>query len=114
MYIYYLTHGFIASTRPFNLPTCAFSLPTRAFYVGTRAFSLLNRGFELLICEFEVITRGFELITRNSQLVFYFCTLKKKVSEELIPAVWHPKRWWDWCVSEDEKKEIDPMFIKEL
>ena len=27
---------------------------------------------------------------------------------------WHPKRWWDWCVSEDEKKEIDPMFIEEL
>ena len=26
---------------------------------------------------------------------------------------WHPKRWWDWCVSEDEKKEIDPMFIEE-
>ena len=19
-------------------------------------------------------------------------------------------RWWDWCLSEDEKKEIDPIF----
>ena len=31
-----------------------------------------------------------------------------------MPVVWHPNRWWDWCVSEDEKKEIDPMFIEEL
>ena len=29
-----------------------------------------------------------------------------------MPVAWHPKRWWDWCVSEDEKKEI--MFIEEF
>ena len=33
---------------------------------------------------------------------------KKMISEELIPIVWHPKRWWNFCVSEDEKKE--PIF----
>ena len=26
----------------------------------------------------------------------------------------HPDKWWDWCMSEDEKKEIDPMFIEGL
>ena len=31
-----------------------------------------------------------------------------------MPVAWHTNRWWDWCVSEDEKKEIDPMFIEEL
>ena len=31
-----------------------------------------------------------------------------------MPVAWHSNRWWDWCVSEDQKKEIDPMFIKEL
>ena len=31
-----------------------------------------------------------------------------------MPIAWHPSRWWDCCVSEDEKKETDPMFIKEL
>ena len=36
--------------------------------------------------------------------------LKKKISEELIPIAWHPKRWWNFCVSEDEKKEIEPIF----
>ena len=39
---------------------------------------------------------------------------KKELREELIPVAWHPNRWWDWCMSEDEKNEIDPMFIEEL
>ena len=40
--------------------------------------------------------------------------LKRKISEELMTIVWHTNRWWDWCVSEEEKKEIDPLFIEEL
>ena len=55
-YVYYLTHGFIASTRAFNLLT--------------RAFSLLTPEFELVIREFELLTRGFELVTRNSCFTF--------------------------------------------
>ena len=31
-----------------------------------------------------------------------------------MPEAWHPDRWWDWCMVEDEKKETDPMFIEEL
>ena len=31
-----------------------------------------------------------------------------------MSAAWHPKRWWDWYVSEDEKKEIDPVLTEEL
>ena len=31
-----------------------------------------------------------------------------------MPVVWLPDRWWDCWVSEDEKKEIDSMFIEEL
>ena len=32
-----------------------------------------------------------------------------------MPVASNPsKRWWDWCASEDEKKEIDRMFIEEL
>ena len=41
-----------------------------------------------------------------------FKEFKKNISEELMPVAWHPKRWWN--VSEDEKKEIDPIFIEEL
>ena len=38
-YVYYVTRGFVASTR-------AFYLLTPAFNFATRAFSLLNCGFE--------------------------------------------------------------------
>ena len=31
-----------------------------------------------------------------------------------MPITWHPSRWWDWCMSEDEKIEIEMIFIKEL
>ena len=43
-YVYYLSRGFIASTRAFNL--------------ATHAFGVLNRVLEL-------VTRGFELVSRN-------------------------------------------------
>ena len=38
--------------------------------------------------------------------------LKKKISEELMKTAWHPKRWWNCCVSENEKKEIEPVFTE--
>ena len=40
--------------------------------------------------------------------------LEKELSEELMTVSWHPNRWWDWCVSEEGKKEIDPIFFEEL
>ena len=53
-YVYYLTRGFIASTRAFNILTCVFSLPTRAFNLATPSFSDLAR-------EFVHVTHRFEL-----------------------------------------------------
>ena len=29
-----------------------------------------------------------------------------------MPIAWHLKRWWNFCVSEDEKKEIEPIFTE--
>ena len=40
--------------------------------------------------------------------------LKKKISEESMPIAWHPERWWNFCMSEDEKKEIEPNFTEWL
>ena len=40
--------------------------------------------------------------------------LKKTISEELMLIAWHPKRWWNFCISEDEKKEIEPTFTEGL
>ena len=31
-------------------------------------------------------------------------TQKAKIKEDLMPIVWNPSRWWDWCFPEDEKK----------
>ena len=42
--------------------------------------------------------------------------LRKKLIErikELILVAWHLTRWWDWCVSEEEKNGIEPIFIDE-
>ena len=38
--------------------------------------------------------------------------LKKKISEELIPIVWHPKRCWNFCILEDKKRETGPNFTE--
>ena len=38
--------------------------------------------------------------------------LKKELNEELMLVVWHPKKWWDFSMSEDKKKEIEPIFTK--
>ena len=36
---------------------------------------------------------------------------KAKIKDELMPTVWHPSRWWDWCVPENEKKETEKNFF---
>ena len=41
-------------------------------------------------------------------------TFKKDISKELMPVAWHPTKWWDQCISEDEKKEIDPIFTDKV
>ena len=32
------------------------------------------------------------------------------MEEELMCVVWHPLRWWDCCMSEDEKKETEKLW----
>ena len=36
---------------------------------------------------------------------------KAKIKEELSPIVWYPSKWWDWCISEDEKKEAEKLWV---
>ena len=45
-------------------------------------------------------------------LLFMSDSLEKELNEELIRIASHPNRWWSFCVSEDEKKEINPIFIE--
>ena len=34
------------------------------------------------------------------------------ICNELMPMAWHPKRWWDFWMTEDEKKEIELVFTE--
>ena len=31
-------------------------------------------------------------------------TIKKKLNEQLILIAWHPRRWWNFCLPENDKK----------
>ena len=37
-------------------------------------------------------------------------TQKAKIKEGLMPIVWHPSKWQDWCMSEDEKKQTEKFW----
>ena len=28
-----------------------------------------------------------------------------------MPIAWHPSRWWDWCVPNEEKEETEKLFL---
>ena len=32
------------------------------------------------------------------------------IKEELLLIAWHPSMYWDWCMSEDEKKETEKLW----
>ena len=34
----------------------------------------------------------------------------ENLKRELAPVAWHPSRHWDWCMPEDEKKEISKLW----
>ena len=36
------------------------------------------------------------------------------ISKEKMAVVWHPTRWWDCCISEDKKIEIDQNFTDKV
>ena len=35
---------------------------------------------------------------------------KAKIKKQLMPIAWHRSRWWDWCVSNDEKKDAEKLW----
>ena len=39
---------------------------------------------------------------------------KKRKLKELMPIAWHPSRWWDCCVPEDEKKRDTKIVFDHL
>ena len=35
---------------------------------------------------------------------------KAKIKKELMPIAWHPSRYSDWCMSRDEKQEVEKLW----
>ena len=35
---------------------------------------------------------------------------KAQIKKELMRIAWHPLRWWDWSVPEDEKNQTEKMW----
>ena len=54
----------------------------------------------------------------NNRLIKWYDGYKKrkaekvKIKEELLPITWHLSRHWDWCTSEDEKKETEQLWAQ--
>ena len=52
----------------------------------------------------------------NNRFIKWYDSYKKrkaqkaKIKEELLPIAWHPSRYWDWCISEDEKQETEQLW----
>ena len=51
----------------------------------------------------------------NKLIKWYNCYQNRKaqkasITEELIFITWHPSRWWDCCVPEDEIKEAEKLW----
>ena len=36
---------------------------------------------------------------------------KKDISKELMSVAWHPTRWWDWCMKEDNKIDVNAFLL---
>ena len=36
---------------------------------------------------------------------------KAQIKKELMPIAGHPSRYWDWCISEDEKRNTEALWV---
>ena len=55
-------------------------------------------------CECDDIRRKSQVVHKN----LHYAALR----DELMRMAWHPNRYWDWCVPEDEKRELEAWFVK--
>ena len=53
---------------------------------------------------------GFEGIHNELYQYHHKRSFSKKIGDELIPIAWHPDRWQDWCLTEDEKKRCHEAY----
>ena len=79
---------------------------TLYFHSNQNSFFVKHVSFIFFSCQSNFFIKHTKFEKRKE--------LKKQLDKKLMSVAWHLKRWWHWRISEDEKMEIDSMFIKEL
>ena len=54
-------------------------------------------------CNYDKLTEWYEGYKKRK-------AQKAQIKKELLPIAWHLSRYWDWCVPEDEKREIEKLL----
>ena len=52
---------------------------------------------------------GYDSIHHDLLRHLHKCKFFKKIHDRLLPIAWHPARFFDWCVDEEDKE-----FLKEM
>ena len=60
--------------------------------------------------EIVAVLRGFDVVHDDLLQYHHKRQFYIKIYNELLPIAWHPDRFWDWCMPEDEKKEISTIY----
>ena len=53
---------------------------------------------------------GFEAIHHDLLRHHHKREFSRRIHNELLPIAWHPNRFWDWCVCEEEKVFLEEMW----
>ena len=53
-----------------------------------------------------------DTIIIHIRLLAWHIKFEKRKALKDLPIAWYPKRWWNICMSEDEKKDIEPIFTE--
>ena len=63
-----------------------------------RLLSLYNN--DRILCELHGMWES------DMNLSFHKARYYKSIHRDLIPIAWHPDRYLDWCIDEDEKRDF--------
>ena len=69
---------------------------------------MCNKAVEADPCLLKFVSARFR--THCLEVVVKRKAQKVRLREELMRVAWHPSRWWDWCVPENEKEETEKLW----
>ena len=73
---------------------------------------LLKKTVILITIQKSFFVKQTVVIFNLIRTAFFAKKLMKNISEKLMPIASHPKKWWNFCVSEDEKKQQNQFLLR--